>query len=140
MLIASEQAKFGQVFVKIGLMPDGGSTYFLPRIVGYAKAFELMATGDLISAQDALALGMVNRVVAVEELDSAVDQLASRLAAAPGIALAKIKEGLNVGETSDLATALEFEAINQQACFHSDDFVEGVKAFLEKRKPNFQGK
>jgi 2-(1,2-epoxy-1,2-dihydrophenyl)acetyl-CoA isomerase len=140
MLIASEQAKFGQVFVKIGLMPDGGSTYFLPRTVGYAKAFELMATGDLISAQEALALGLVNRVVPVEELDSVVDGFAARLAGAPGIALAKIKEGLNVGETSDLASALEFEAINQQACFHSDDFVEGVKAFLEKRKPVFQGK
>ena len=64
-LIASDQAKFGQVFIKIGLMPDGGSTYFLPRIVGYAKAFELMATGDIFSAQDALALGLVNRVVAI---------------------------------------------------------------------------
>ncbi|HKP11026.1 MAG TPA: enoyl-CoA hydratase [Blastocatellia bacterium] len=140
MIIASDQAKFGQVFVKIGLMPDGGSTYFLPRIVGYAKAFELMATGELISGADALALGMINRVVAVEELDSAVDALAARLAAAPGIALAKIKQGLNHGETADLQSALEFEAVNQQACFHSDDFVEGVKAFLEKRKPNFQGK
>ncbi len=140
MIIASDQAKFGQVFVKIGLMPDGGSTYFLPRIVGYAKAFELMATGELISAQDALALGIINRVVAVEELDQTVDGLAARLAAAPGIALAKIKEGLNHGETGDLQSSLEFEAVNQQACFHSDDFVEGVKAFLEKRKPNFQGK
>src|SRR5882762_8852110 len=66
-IVASEQAKFGQVFVKIGLMPDGGSTFFLPRTVGYAKAFELMATGDIISAQDAHGLGLVNRVVAFEE-------------------------------------------------------------------------
>jgi 2-(1,2-epoxy-1,2-dihydrophenyl)acetyl-CoA isomerase len=139
-LIASEQAKFGQVFVRIGLMPDGGSTYFLPRIVGYAKAFELMATGEIISAQDALALGMVNRVVPVEELDRAVDQMAARLAASPAVALARIKEGLNQGQQSDLAGALEFEAVNQAACFNSEDFMEGVSAFREKRKPDFKGK
>ncbi|HKY03248.1 MAG TPA: enoyl-CoA hydratase [Blastocatellia bacterium] len=139
-LIASDQAKFGQVFVKIGLMPDGGSTYTLPRIVGYAKAFELMATGDLLSAQEAFELGMVNRVVAVEELDRVVDEMAARLGSAAPIALAKIKAGLNHAETSDLASALEFEAVNQGACFRSDDFVEGVRAFLEKRKPTFEGR
>lgn len=139
-LIASDQAKFGQVFIKIGLMPDGGSTYFLPRIVGYAKAFELMATGDIFDARDALALGLVNRVVAFSELDATVNAMAGRLAASPPIALAKIKEGLANGERSDLAGALEFEAVNQGDCFRSDDFKEGVAAFLEKRKANFQGK
>jgi 2-(1,2-epoxy-1,2-dihydrophenyl)acetyl-CoA isomerase len=139
-LIASEQAKLGQVFVKIGLMPDGGSTYFLPRRVGYAKAFELMATGDIISASEALALGLVNRVVAFEELDTTVNAIAARLAMAAPIALRKIKEGLNHGQNSDLASALDFEAVNQDACFHSEDFMEGVAAFLEKRKPNFQGR
>jgi 2-(1,2-epoxy-1,2-dihydrophenyl)acetyl-CoA isomerase len=140
LLVCSDQAKLGQVFVKIGLMPDGGSTYFLPRLVGYAKAFELMALGDLIGAQEALALGLVNRVVPFDELDATVDKMAARLAAAPSIALAKIKEGINHGERADLGAALEFEAVNQDACFHSDDFVEGVRAFLEKRKPSFQGK
>ncbi|HKP85051.1 MAG TPA: enoyl-CoA hydratase [Blastocatellia bacterium] len=139
-IIASEQAKFGQVFVKIGLMPDGGSTYFLPRIVGYSKAFELMALGDIFSAQDALALGVVNRVLPFEELDATVDKMASRLAASPSIALAKIKAGLVYGEHSDLAGALEFEAVNQADCFRSDDFAEGVAAFIEKRKANFAGK
>jgi 2-(1,2-epoxy-1,2-dihydrophenyl)acetyl-CoA isomerase len=139
-LIASEQAKFGQVFVKIGLMPDGGSTYFLPRIVGYAKAFELMATGDIIGAQEALTLGLVNRVVPFEELDPTVNAMAARLATAAPIALQKIKHGLNHGQNSDLASALDFEAVNQDACFHSEDFMEGVKAFIEKRKASFQGK
>jgi len=139
-LIASEQAKFGQVFVKIGLMPDGGSTYFLPRRVGYAKAFELMATGDIIAASEALNLGLVNRVVPFEELDTTVDAMAARLALAAPIALRKIKEGLNHGQNSDLASALDFEAVNQDACFHSEDFMEGVAAFLEKRKPIFQGR
>ncbi len=140
MLVASEQAKLGQVFSKIGLMPDGGSTYFLPRIVGYAKAFELMATGDIINAHEALSLGLVNRVVPFEELDETVQAIAQRLALAAPIALAKIKAGLNYGENTDLAGALEFEAVNQDDCFHSADFIEGVTAFFEKRRPNFQGK
>src|SRR5882724_8594746 len=83
LIVASEQALFGQVFVKIGLMPDGGGTFFLPRLVGYHKAFELMATGDIISAQEAYQLGMVNRVVPFAELDATVDGLAQRLAKSP---------------------------------------------------------
>ena len=140
LLIASEQAKFAQIFVKIGLMPDGGSTYFLPRLIGYHKAFELMATGDILSAQEALSLGLVNHVVPFEELDTTVNAMARRLAVSPGIALAKIKAGHNQGETNDLATALEFEAVNQADCFRSEDFREGVTAFLEKRKATFKGK
>jgi 2-(1,2-epoxy-1,2-dihydrophenyl)acetyl-CoA isomerase len=121
-------------------MPDGGSTYFLPRMVGYHKAFELMATGDIISAEDARSLGIVSRVVPVDQLDETVDRMAARLSASPSIAIAKIKQGLNSGETSDLAAALDFEAVNQGDCFRSEDFAEGVRAFLEKRKAYFQGK
>jgi 2-(1,2-epoxy-1,2-dihydrophenyl)acetyl-CoA isomerase len=134
-IVASEQALFGQVFVRIGLMPDGGGTFFLPRLVGYHKAFELMATGDIISAQDAYQLGMVNRVVPFVELDVTVDAIAARLARSPRLALAKIKAGLN--HEFDLAGALEFEAINQDACLHSKDFTQGVTAFLQKRKAVF---
>jgi 2-(1,2-epoxy-1,2-dihydrophenyl)acetyl-CoA isomerase len=140
LIVASPESFFGQAFVKIGLMPDGGSTYFLPRLVGYAKAFELMATGDMISADDAYRIGMVNRVVPAEKLDETVDQLAARLARGPAIALARIKAGLNHGLQADLAGALDFEAVNQDGCFHSADFVEGVAAFLEKRKPIFTGR
>ncbi len=139
-IIASDQAFFGQVFVKIGLMPDGGGTYFLPQTVGYNRAFELMALGDPISSQQAFEMGMINRVVLAEELDATVNKLAERLAASPGIALAKIKTGLIASVNSDLAAALEYEAINQGDCFRSEDFKEGVSAFLQKRKPNFTGK
>jgi enoyl-CoA hydratase/carnithine racemase len=127
-------------FVKIGLMPDGGSTFFLPRAVGYAKAFELMATGDIINAHDARELGLVNHVVPFEQLDSTVNSMATRLSSAAPIALRKIKEGLNHGLVADLAAALDFEAVNQGACFQSEDFLEGVNAFLEKRQATFQGR
>lgn len=137
LIVASEQALFGQVFVKIELMPDGGSTFFLPRLVGYHKAFELVALGDIINAAEAFKLGFVNRVVPFAELDETVDTLARRLVNAPQIALENIKAGLNYGLQADLAAALEFEAANQDACFHSADFTEGVTAFVEKRKPIF---
>jgi len=96
-----------------------------------------MVTGDIIAAQEALQLGIVNRVVPLAELDATVDKLASRLAQAPRLAIEKIKAGLNNGMQSDLASALDFEAINQSACFHSPDFIEGVTAFLQKRKAAF---
>ena len=140
MIIASDQAFFGQVFIKIGLMPDGGGTYFLPRLVGYNRAFELMALGDPIPAQQAFEIGMINRVVPAAELDVVVNALAGRLAKAPAIAIAKIKAGLINGLQSDLAAALEFEAVNQGDCFRSADFKEGVAAFLQKRKAVFTGK
>lgn len=137
LVVASDQASFGQVFVKIGLMPDGGGTYFLPRLVGYHKAFELMATGDIIDAQQALKLGIVNQVVPFAELDSTVDKLAARLARAPRQAIEKIKTALNQATVAELSNALDFEAVNQDSCFHSADFIEGVTAFLEKRKAVF---
>lgn len=138
-IVASDQSFFSQVFVKIGLMPDGGGTYFLPRAVGYCRAFELMALGEPISSQQAFEMGMINRVVPVDHLDEAVDELTRKLVAAPGLALGKIKAGLNSSLQSDLATALEFEAVGQGDCFRSEDFKEGVSAFLQKRKPNFKG-
>jgi 2-(1,2-epoxy-1,2-dihydrophenyl)acetyl-CoA isomerase len=138
-IIASDQAFFGQVFVRIGLMPDGGGTYFLPRLVGYNKAFELMALGDPISAQEALELGMINRVAPFAELDKTVNALAARLAQSPAIAIARIKAALNRNFHSDLAAMLDFEAVHQGDCFRSHDFQEGVAAFLEKRNPAYTG-
>jgi 2-(1,2-epoxy-1,2-dihydrophenyl)acetyl-CoA isomerase len=137
LIVASEAAYFSQSFIRIGLMPDGGSSYFLPRLVGYAKAFELMALGEQLSAQDALRLGIINRVVAAEELDATVNALAAQLAAAPRPALARIKAALSRGERAELAAALDFEAVNQDVCFHSADFLEGVTAFMQKRRAVF---
>ena len=135
--VASEAAQFGQTFVRVGLMPDGGSTFFLPRLVGYARAFELMATGAQLGAREALALGLVNRVVAAEELDATVNDIAARLASAPQPSLARIKAALARTEAAELAAALDFEADGQAACFASADFMEGVTAFMQKRAPVF---
>ena len=135
--VATREATFSQSFVRVGLMPDGGSTHFLPGLVGYAKAFELMATGATITAEEALGLGLVGRVVPREELDPAVDDIAARLAAAPQPALARIKAALGRGERAALAAALDFEAEGQADCFASADFLEGVTAFMQKRAPAF---
>jgi len=138
--VASTEARFGQVFSRIGLIPDGGSTYLLPRLVGYSRAFELMASGELVDAGRALALGLVSRVVPPAELDGAVQEYAERLAAGPAVAYAGLKRALIYAETHSLAEALDYEAVTQADCFRSDDFREGVSAFVEKRRPVFQGR
>ena len=136
-VVASEDATFSQSFVRVGLMPDGGATHLLPALVGRAKAFELMATGATIPAQEAQRLGVVGRVVPRAELDAVVDDLAARLAAAPQPSLARIKAALNLSEQQALAAALDFEAEGQAACFRSPDFLEGATAFMQKRAPQF---
>lgn len=135
--IASEEANFSQSFVRVGLMPDGGSTHFMTALVGYAKAFELIATGANISASEALKLGIVNRVVPRAELDTVVDELAARLAGAPQPALSHIKTALSRADQERLASALDFEAEGQADCFRSPDFIEGVTAYMQKRAPEF---
>ena len=136
-VVASEGATFSQSFVRVGLMPDGGATHLLPALVGRAKAFELMATGDTLSAPDAQRIGIVSRVVPRSELDAVCDELLARLAAAPQPSLARIKAALNLSEQQALAASLDFEAEGQAECFRSADFVEGVTAFMQKRAPRF---
>jgi 2-(1,2-epoxy-1,2-dihydrophenyl)acetyl-CoA isomerase len=137
--IASTAATFTQSFVKVGLNPDWGGTFFLPRLVTPNKACELFFLGETINAQDALRLNIVNQVVAPEDLGSATQQLAERLRAAPPIALASAKQAVYTSEAHDLETMLRYETEAQLRCFESDDGHEGIRAFLEKREPRFTG-
>ncbi|WP_345227188.1 enoyl-CoA hydratase-related protein [Hymenobacter koreensis] len=139
-IVASTDASLIEVFINIGLVPDSGSSYFLPRLVGSLKAFELCALGSKVSAEEALRLGLVSQVVAPEQLDEAAYSLASRYASAPTKAIGLIKQMLNKSGASSLDEMLDYEALCQQIAGDSDDYQEGVKAFGEKRKPVFKGK
>ena len=137
--IATNTATFSQSFAKVGLHPDWGGTYFLPRLVPPNKACELFFLGDTIDATEALRLGIVNQVVAPEDLDTATLQLAERLRAAPPIALAAAKHAVYLSQAAELDEMLRYETEAQLRCFDSDDGHEGVQAFLEKREPRFTG-
>ncbi|HXS00969.1 MAG TPA: enoyl-CoA hydratase [Pyrinomonadaceae bacterium] len=137
--IAANTATFSQSFAKVGLHPDWGGTYFLPRLVTPNKACEMFFLGESIDAAEAARLGIVNQVVAPEELESATMQLAQRLRAAPPIALAAAKHAVYVSQASELDEMLRYETEAQLRCFDSDDGHEGVHAFLEKREPKFTG-
>ena len=137
--IASDQAKLGETFVRIGLHPDWGGTWLLPRLVGRSRAFELLATGRIVDAREALAIGMVDRVVPAADLMSEVDAFAKTLAAAPPIAIAGIKRALSAAEHNDLRAQLELEAEHQTRAFASRDAAEGMAAFFEKRAASFSG-
>jgi 2-(1,2-epoxy-1,2-dihydrophenyl)acetyl-CoA isomerase len=137
--IASTAATFTQSFVKVGLNPDWGGSYFLPRLVTPNKACELFFLGETINATEAARLNIVNQVVLPEDLDSTVQQLAERLRAAPPIAIAAAKQAVYMSEAQDLEEMLRYETEAQLRCFESDDGHEGVRAFLEKREPRFTG-
>jgi 2-(1,2-epoxy-1,2-dihydrophenyl)acetyl-CoA isomerase len=138
--VASTAARFSQAFVKRGLHPDWGGTYFLPRVVGMAKACELIFTGDLIDAQEALRLGIVSAVYPPEELMPAALALARRIADGPPLALRLAKRSLYHNEDADLRTALEVETFAQNICYDTEDAAEGARAFVEKRLPVFRGR
>jgi 2-(1,2-epoxy-1,2-dihydrophenyl)acetyl-CoA isomerase len=137
--VASEAATFGQTFARIGLAPDWGGLHFLPRLVGEAKAIELMTTGAMIDAGEALRIGLVNRVVAHEELEAEATRLAQTLAARPPLSLRAIKRGIYASLDRSLAENLDAEVEAQMACFASRDAREGVAAFFEKRAAAFTG-
>jgi len=136
--IASETATFGQNFVNVGLFPDYGGTYFLPEIVGPAKAAEMFYTGEMIDAKTALELGIVNHVVPATELEATAKALARKLADGPHLAIQSVKQVLYGSKRDELVKALELEVEQQMKCFRSKDCGEGVRAFLEKRKPQFE--
>ena len=138
-IIASENALLIEVFINVGLVLDSGSSYFLPRLVGSARAFELATMGTKVSAQQAFEWGMVNKVVKTEDLDAEVEKVATYYSKAPTKAIGLIKKMLNKSFQSDLDTMLEYEAYCQEIAGRSDDYREGVAAFIEKRKPDFSG-
>jgi 2-(1,2-epoxy-1,2-dihydrophenyl)acetyl-CoA isomerase len=139
LVIAAESARFNQAFIKIGLTPDCGATFILPRLVGWKRATELLFTGDLIGAKEAAEMGMINSVAPDDELMNKVMGTAERLAQAPTAAIAQIKMLLEASAVNDYGGQLDLERETQIESGKTKDFVEGVSAFLEKRPPRFVG-
>jgi len=139
-IVATEEATLIEVFINIGLVPDSGSSYFLPRLTGMAKAFELCTMGSKVTAKEGVELGLVNKAVSADQLDSAVKTYTDYFAKAPTKAIGLIKKMLAKSATSTLDEMLEYEAYCQEIAGQTHDYKEGVTAFLEKRKPNFAGK
>ncbi len=140
MRIMADHAKLIEVFIRIGLVPASGSHWFLPRLVGVARAFEYAALGEDIMAAEAERVGLVNRVVPSSSLEQATREIALKLAKAPTKAIGLIKRTLNKAASSDLNTLLEYEAMVQEIASLTDDHKEGIAAFLEKRPPRFKGR
>lgn len=137
--ISAEEATFGQNFAKVGLFPDYGGTYFLPELVGPSKAAEMFYTGGMIDAKTALRLGLVSRVVPSPQLEAEVKSLAQKIAGGPPLAIRAVKKALFADQKEALERALENEVEHQMKCFASEDCLEGVHAFFEKRAPKFRG-
>ncbi|HHY72383.1 MAG TPA: 2-(1,2-epoxy-1,2-dihydrophenyl)acetyl-CoA isomerase [Bacillus bacterium] len=137
--LASEKASFVEAFIHIGLIPDSGNLYYLPRLVGQAKAFELAILGEKISAEEAKAVGLVTKVVPVDEWQEEITAFAERLAQMPTKAIGLIKRYINESWNCNLEEMLEKEAYGQRTAGLTRDHGEGVASFLEKRKPEFKG-
>ena len=138
--IASESASFGQPEINLGIIPGGGGTQRLTRLIGEGKAMELILTGDIIDAKTALTLGLVNLVVPASDLEAKTMEIANRIAEKSPIALRLAKEAVKIASRSNLDEGLRREIDLFALCFSSEDKDEGVKAFLEKRRPNFKGR
>ncbi len=139
-VIAKQSASFIQAFSKIGLIPDSGGTFFLPRIIGYQKAIALMMTGDKVSADEAERMNMIYRTVEDVNFEHAVNEMANKLAKMPTRGLGLTKKAVNLSWTNSLSEQLELEEQLQTEAGQTNDFKEGVSAFLEKRMPEFIGK
>jgi 2-(1,2-epoxy-1,2-dihydrophenyl)acetyl-CoA isomerase len=139
-VVAHEKVSFIQAFSLIGLVPDSAGTFFLPRLVGFQKALALAMLGDKISAEEAERMGMIYKVIPLESFEEEVNKLALKLANMPTKALGMIKELYNKSMTNNLEAQLALESKFQIEAAQSEDYAEGVSAFIEKRKPNFKGK
>ncbi len=137
--IAADTAIIGVPEITLGIIPGYGGTQRLPRLIGMGKAKELVLTGDYINAQEAYRIGLVNKVVPLAEIDNAVTDMAGKLSSNGPIALHMAKAAMNNGFQADLRTGLEIEAKCFSLCFGTQDRLEGMNAFLEKRKPEFKG-
>ncbi len=138
--LAADTAKFGQPEINLGIIPGGGGTQRLSRLIGIAKAKELILLGDIIDAGTAEKLGLVNRVYPAASLMDEAYKLAAKLAAKPAVAVKMAKEAINTGINVDISSGLTLEAGNFVTAFFSEDGKEGLAAFIEKRKPNFTGR
>jgi len=138
--IASEAAKFGETFVKIGIHPDWGGTWLLPRMIGTGRALEMMMTGRMVDAAEAFTIGMVERVVAADALTDETTKLARAIAQGPPLAIAGIKRALAASRTNTLRAQVELESEHQIEAFRSRDAAEGMAAFFEKRAAKFEGR
>lgn len=137
---AAPEAKFSQIFTRIALSSDGGGAYFMPALVGYRRAYDLLTSGESIKADEAERIGLITRVVPEAELDATVLARAHKLATGPYLAIQNTKRNLNAALAGGLEAALNAEADNQRRTFYSNDFMEGVAAFLQKRPAKFEGK
>ncbi|SRR5581483_438081 len=137
--IAADSAKFSESFVKIGLHPDWGGTWLLPRLAGRSRALEMLMTGRMVDAKEAHAIGIVDRVVPAAELLPETEKLAAAFAAGPPIPLAGIKRALAASASNDLRSQIDLESEHQLRAFQSNDAREGMAAFFEKRPAEFQG-
>ena len=140
MVFASDTAMFSQIFTNIALSSDAGGAYFMTHALGYKKAYELMTTAAKISAQEAESLGLINRALPAQELDTFVQNMASQLANGALVAIKHTKANLREATTGSLASTLELEAVNQGKNAKTADFMEGIRAFLQKQKPNYKGR
>jgi 2-(1,2-epoxy-1,2-dihydrophenyl)acetyl-CoA isomerase len=138
--IAGDTARFGTAFARVGYSGDFGGSFFLTRLIGTAKARELYFTADMLDAQEALALGLVNRVVPEARLEEETFALAARLARGPRVAYRYMKRNLNAAETGTLKDLLDLEAWHHSRCGMTEDHREAARAFVEKREPVFKGR
>ena len=140
LVYAMPDARFSEIFIRRGIGIDCGGSWLLPRLVGMQKAKELTFFGDWFDAQEAASLGLVSRVLEPEDAEAFLDERLTTLASRAPVALAQIKQSLHRSSSLSMAEALEVEAVAQAACAATDDFSEGLRAFLEKREPRFEGR
>jgi 2-(1,2-epoxy-1,2-dihydrophenyl)acetyl-CoA isomerase len=138
--IAAERAKLAEAFISLGLVPDGGGTFFLPRLVGLARAAEMIFTGEPLAAAEAERIGLINRVVPNDQLAKEIETLSDKLARSPALALGLAKQALWKNLQGNLDSSLQVEAQSQKICLETEDHREAVQAFLDKRVPQFLGK